>query len=407
MACFHNKVVNALLVIGGFASVASATTDSTTVVWAVAGQQANLPCRPAAKLPGDQPVLVLWYRTSQTLPIYSYDARNGDFSSGVRWTDNRTFGGRAYFDAKVTPPALTLNPAHALDEGQYMCRIDYRTSSSTNSLVNLNIIISPGPATIFWKGRETEQGTVGPLQEDERASLTCRSVGGKPSPTVIWNFGKDAIAPTDTKFNFDPVTGTYTVESTITVTAERGMVGHRLTCSAHTSIGGQSRDASNKPVVRSRSASVSLDITLPPLNVQILGSESLVVTAGSEIKMSCRAYGSHPPAKITWWKDDVLLEPFVTYRVGPDGNATAMLRMNVSAEDDRGRLTCQARNPYLSQEPLYDVTQLIVYYPPKVTLSLGPHLQADDIKEGDDVYFECDIRANPSFNRVEWFHNVS
>ncbi|KAK7082874.1 hypothetical protein SK128_007175 [Halocaridina rubra] len=43
--------------------------------------------------------------------------------------------------------------------------------------------------------------------------------------------------------------------------------------------------------------------------------------------------------------------------------------------------------------------------PPKVELSLGPLLHEESIKEGDDVYFECDIQANPSFSRVQWFHN--
>lgn len=40
--------------------------------------------------------------------------------------------------------------------------------------------------------------------------------------------------------------------------------------------------------------------------------------------------------------------------------------------------------------------------PPIVTLRLGSTLVVDDIKESDDVYFECDIKANPdvSFNHV-------
>ncbi|KAK3874187.1 hypothetical protein Pcinc_020858 [Petrolisthes cinctipes] len=29
----------------------------------------------------------------------------------------------------------------------------------------------------------------------------------------------------------------------------------------------------------------------------------------------------------------------------------------------------------------------------------------DRIKEGDDVYFECNIEANPTFHRVDWHHN--
>lgn len=58
-----------------------------------------------------------------------------------------------------------------------------------------------------------------------------------------------------------------------------------------------------------------------------------------------------------------------------------------------------------------DVTNGIVIIhvadPPKVTLSLGSTLNPDEIKEGDDVYFECHIKANPKENRIAWAHDVS
>lgn len=45
--------------------------------------------------------------------------------------------------------------------------------------------------------------------------------------------------------------------------------------------------------------------------------------------------------------------------------------------------------------------------PPQVTLHLGSTLNPDDIKEGDDVYFECNIKANPKQHKITWFHDVS
>lgn len=44
---------------------------------------------------------------------------------------------------------------------------------------------------------------------------------------------------------------------------------------------------------------------------------------------------------------------------------------------------------------------------PQVTLQLGSTLNPNDIKEGDDVYFECHIKANPKEHRITWSHNVS
>ncbi len=42
-----------------------------------------------------------------------------------------------------------------------------------------------------------------------------------------------------------------------------------------------------------------------------------------------------------------------------------------------------------------------------MSLKLGPNLDADNLAEGNDVYFECGIRANPKVYKVVWLHNVS
>ena len=44
--------------------------------------------------------------------------------------------------------------------------------------------------------------------------------------------------------------------------------------------------------------------------------------------------------------------------------------------------------------------------PPIVTLKMGANLNANDLKENDDVYFECHIRANPKYQKITWFHDV-
>ena len=43
---------------------------------------------------------------------------------------------------------------------------------------------------------------------------------------------------------------------------------------------------------------------------------------------------------------------------------------------------------------------------PIVSLELGSKLQLGSIKEGDDVYMECNIRAHPWITKVTWKHNV-
>ena len=44
---------------------------------------------------------------------------------------------------------------------------------------------------------------------------------------------------------------------------------------------------------------------------------------------------------------------------------------------------------------------------PHVRLELGSKMNPEDIEEGDDVYFECIVKANPTAYKVLWKHNVS
>lgn len=44
---------------------------------------------------------------------------------------------------------------------------------------------------------------------------------------------------------------------------------------------------------------------------------------------------------------------------------------------------------------------------PLLKLALGINMNPVDIEEGDDVYFECKIDANPTAYKVVWKHNVS
>ena len=44
--------------------------------------------------------------------------------------------------------------------------------------------------------------------------------------------------------------------------------------------------------------------------------------------------------------------------------------------------------------------------PPTVKLEIGKALNLNDLEEGDDVYFECSIHANPPAYKVTWRCNV-
>lgn len=62
---------------------------------------------------------------------------------------------------------------------------------------------------------------------------------------------------------------------------------------------------------------------------------------------------------------------------------------------------------YFSIPPLLILSLFLFAVVPRITLALGSNLNPDDIEEGDDVYFECKVHANPAAYKVVWKHNVS
>lgn len=42
---------------------------------------------------------------------------------------------------------------------------------------------------------------------------------------------------------------------------------------------------------------------------------------------------------------------------------------------------------------------------PIVTIRMGSNINPMDIKEGDDVYFECSVKANPKAYKLSWYKN--
>jgi hypothetical protein len=44
--------------------------------------------------------------------------------------------------------------------------------------------------------------------------------------------------------------------------------------------------------------------------------------------------------------------------------------------------------------------------PPRANLVLGRRFTAEEIREGSNVYLECQTRSNPPIQRLTWMHNV-
>ncbi|GLG93750.1 Uncharacterized protein GBIM_01107 [Gryllus bimaculatus] len=103
-------------------------------------------------------------------------------------------------------------------------------------------------------------------------------------------------------------------------------------------------------------------VAVPPLSVRLLGANR-PLSARAAHEVQCQAVGGRPPPHISWRKAGL---PLVSAR--------------------HARCT----------ECLYNA--------PEVTLDLGANLNASFIREGDDVYFECSVRAHPWIYKVIWKH---
>ncbi|CAG9813047.1 unnamed protein product [Phaedon cochleariae] len=89
-----------------------------------------------------------------------------------------------------------------------------------------------------------------------------------------------------------------------------------------------------------------------------------------------------------------------------DGNSTISTISFIPTRLDSGRsLTCRASNHLVQNGVEEHTVKLNVFYVPILHLSLGSNLNPEDIEEGDDVYFECKVNANPWAYKVLWKHN--
>ncbi|EFN75494.1 Myelin-associated glycoprotein [Harpegnathos saltator] len=91
-------------------------------------------------------------------------------------------------------------------------------------------------------------------------------------------------------------------------------------------------------------------------------------------------------------------------RENNENNQSLSILSFVPTIDDDGKyLTCRVENPAIPDSTLEDKWRLDVQYQPVVNLRMGETLNPDDIKEGDDVYFECRVKANPKVYKLAWF----
>ncbi|XP_076392200.1 neural cell adhesion molecule 2 isoform X1 [Megachile rotundata] len=358
-------------------------------VSAVVGFKAVIPCNIDPLKKSEVVSMVFWYKDKRDgEPIYSLDARGRSIAQARFWSDPYMFGERAIMRTNVESVKLEINPLETTDAGVYRCRMDYKNSPTRNHKVNLTVIVPPSKPVIYTgenSGR-TLANMQQPFNEGSDLSLLCEVIGGFPPPKVTWHFQDEIMDDTYTLEH-----GGITINHLYIPKVTRNFLRAKLTCQAN-----------NTHLVPSLTSEIILDINLKPLIVNIT-NKRVHLSALRTYEIECVSSGSRPEAVITWWKGNHQVKHMARNFADSPNITKSILSYVPTMEDDGKYLTCRAENPVVPESALEDKWRLLVYYAPIVTIKLGSSLKANDINEGDDVYFECNIQANPEAYKLVWY----
>ncbi|XP_043581666.1 hemicentin-1-like isoform X3 [Bombus pyrosoma] len=355
-------------------------------VSAVAGFKAQIPCdiNPASR--SEVVSMVFWYKDERDgEPIYSLDARGKSIAQAKLWSDSYVFDERATMRTNVDPAKLEIDPLEATDAGVYRCRVDYKNSPTRNQKVNLTVIVPPNKPVIYTGPGKNLAKVLQPFNEGSELSLSCEVIGGSPPPKVTWHFEEE----TDDTYTLEH--GDTTINHLDITNVTRKFLRARLICRA-----------SNTHLVAPLTSEIILDINLKPLVVNITNKETHL-SALKTYEVECASSGSRPEAVITWWKGNHQVKHMARNFADSPNITRSVLSYVPTMEDDGKYLICRAENPVVPNSALEDKWRLLVHYAPIVTIKLGLSLKANDINEGDDVYFECDVQANPKAYKLAWY----
>merc|ERR1711953_781492 len=236
------------------------------------------------------------------------------------------------------------------------------------------------------RGMELNGNRVGPVMEGSTLILTCDIIGGWPASTVSWGQDGQLIDHSYEEIIPGKSRNTMKVES-----LQRHHRHTEFTCSGN-----------NNNRSQALSRAVILDLYLRPLSVELGATVANVpLFSGHNQSFTCLAFGSFPAPSVSWWIDD-RFQIDTHQEVTEDNRTLSTLFLHASREMHGGKLSCQVENPMVPNSRIEDSRTLQIHYPPEVSIQLGSKLNAVDIREGDDVYFECTIDAFPAAERISW-----
>ncbi|XP_052863238.1 contactin-4 [Anopheles cruzii] len=351
-------------------------------------ETAQIKCDVSSNLTNDRILLVVWYKDN--VPIYSFDTRGPHVNSPSHWKDVAILEDRANFKTtrEQRRAMLVISPVQKKDAGIFRCRVDFLLSPTKNSNVNLEVVVPPDVPKIHNEAGVVLPSHAGPYEEGGDLVLICVVTGGTPTPKTTWSSNGKTLPSAMVDFAH---------ESTL---SSRLVVRNLSRTHQHSVYSCQASNFYRKNVT----ANVTIELRLRPLAVEIVNGTG-PLSADRRYIVQCQSVGSRPPAKLTWWMGGEQLMT-TNQTATEDGNGTlSSLSFTPTREDHGKTLVCRATNELVKRGTKETSTKLNVFYLPTLKLELGTNMNPEDIEEGDDVYFECKVNANPSAYKVVWKHN--
>ena len=368
-------------------------------VTGVVGHPVNIPCDLTPPSPGDSPHLILWYKNIFGTPIYSVDMRNG-IASASHWRDRSMFGDRVNFVVNAKNSSimaeLQFNRTIPQDAGPYRCRVDFWKAATRNFKIYLQLIQEAKKVEIFDGNNADVTGGVIAARINSTLVLKCKSTGGRPLPTLSWQ----------SSGYHRPLQGNQTVAIGSTITSF--VMVHRLQAQDSGTV--ISCIAHNNELEVSPTASVTLDIILAPVRVEISRTVSSFV-AGVSYNITCQVLGSNPPPATSIWIANSELKVFGKTESSDGKMFTTVAEFLPKPEDDGRFISCRAFNKYFPEETLEDQWKISTVYTPVSKLEVkypqqeGKRNHQLVVNEGNRVVLTCQTKANPLPYDYHWRQN--
>ncbi|XP_042146876.1 hemicentin-2 isoform X4 [Ixodes scapularis] len=362
-----------------------------TTVTGLVGESVRLPCDVDVKRCGNV-YFITWTKNVSDVwkRIYLY---SNDVEKPLQELANPD---RADFFLRNSTAQLEIFPLRLADEGQYKCDVTYvRGKCPSLSYANLITLAKPSLPSVELKGAPLSPGaTVGPLQEGDVLSLTCRTQGGKPPPKVAWFKGDVQLSAQLQESKGERGAGD--VAATFATALSRQDLGSRFECTAV-----------NEALETPLRAWVELDLHVKPLELE-MDSPSMPTKAGTALQVKCVISGARPAAEATWFNGTERMKHQPQPHVESLGDGTfrtiSTLEVVLTRHDHEGSFTCKGSNPVLQSaglRPLERTVDLLVQYPPEVKIE---HSRVGVVKEGGHVVLHCSYTANPRMILdMRWF----